>query len=222
MELTQEEIKDKLSEPMEYKWRVQSYSKSQPTAICVAYVDSRDVQNRLDNVLGVEGWQCDYKEVKGNLFCGIGVNFDGIWVWKWDCGTESKEDAEKGEASDSFKRAAVKWGIGRFLYSLGIEYLPANEIKNNNNFPYPVDQNGKRVSDVTKEINKKKKSTYEPKVAVKDKPRVIIGSEPFYRMMQAIEDGNGDKVKKSMNLYTFSKDALIMINNKLEEVEDGK
>lgn len=69
------------------------------------------------------GWQCDYKTINGVLYCGIGVwgGKDMGWVWKWDCGIESRADDEgnekKGEASDAFKRSGFKWGIGRELYT---------------------------------------------------------------------------------------------------------
>jgi hypothetical protein len=87
--------------------------------LLLAYLDSRDVMNRLDDVIGPENWQCDYKEIKGNLYCGIGIS----GIWKWGCGTESDMDKEKGEASDAFKRAAVLWGIGRYLYYLKPIYV---------------------------------------------------------------------------------------------------
>ena len=85
------------------------------------YIDARQVMDLLDEVCEPQNWQCEYYELKGVLFCKIGISIkpeDGIktWVWKSDCGTESAFDPEKGEASDAFKRAAVKWGIGRFLY----------------------------------------------------------------------------------------------------------
>jgi hypothetical protein len=73
------EIREKLEKEMPYKWRVQSFSKHKPSATCVAYVDSRDVQNRLDEVFGLD-WQSDYKEVKGNLYAGIGVFINDRWV----------------------------------------------------------------------------------------------------------------------------------------------
>lgn len=94
------------------------------------YKNARVDMAILDETLGCERWQRDHKEVKGNLYCGIGINFpncyktdNGInyndcWVWKWDCGVESAfGDKEKGEASDSFKRAGFNWGIGRELYT---------------------------------------------------------------------------------------------------------
>lgn len=89
------------------------------------YKDARCDMNILDETIGSENWQRDHKEVKGNLYCGVGINQPLIidekvidrWVWKWDCGTESNTEKEKGEASDSFKRACVNWGIGRELYT---------------------------------------------------------------------------------------------------------
>ena len=76
--------------------------------------------NILDEVYA-DKWACEYKEIKGNLFCGISVKINEEWVTRWDCGVESREDGngneKKGEASDSFKRAGTKWGIGRELYT---------------------------------------------------------------------------------------------------------
>jgi hypothetical protein len=136
-----------------YKWRVQSVSKNYPSATCVAYIDARDVMYILDEVVGPENWQSDYKEIKQNLFAGVGIRIDGEWIWKWDCGTESKTESEKGEASDAFKRAAVKWGIGRFLYELPIQFVKTNESKNDRNFPYPVNDNGEKIQDLTDYLN---------------------------------------------------------------------
>lgn len=83
------------------------------------YKNARVDMAMLDETYGEYGWQRDHKELKGNIYCGIGVydaNKDE-WVWKWDCGTESYTEKEKGEASDSFKRAGFCWGIGRELYT---------------------------------------------------------------------------------------------------------
>ena len=130
---------DELKKEIPFKWRVQSAN--QYGASCVAYVDARDVQDLLDDVLGAENWQCKYSEHKGNLFCSIGIrmympdnSYDG-WVWKSDCGTESNVEKQKGEASDAFKRAAVMWGVGRFLYSKKIIKLPTKE-RNGKWIPY--------------------------------------------------------------------------------------
>ena len=89
-------------------------------ATMLLYKTARTDMTILDETYGEFGWQCDFKEIKGNLFCGIGIydEVKGEWVWKWDCGTESNTEKEKGEASDAMKRAAVKAaGIGRELYT---------------------------------------------------------------------------------------------------------
>lgn len=91
-------------------------------AVALLYKTARTDMDLLDEQFGAGDWECDYKEIKGNLYCGIGVKqADGTTIWKWDCGIESREDGEgnekKGEASDAFKRAGTKWGIGRELYT---------------------------------------------------------------------------------------------------------
>ena len=83
------------------------------------YKTARTDANLLDETVGGENWENDFKIVDGVLYGGIGI-FDEIkndMVWKWDAGTESNTEAEKGRASDAFKRAGFKWGIGRELYT---------------------------------------------------------------------------------------------------------
>jgi hypothetical protein len=118
------DLKD-LKKEIPYKWRVQSAN--QYGASCVAYIDARQVQDLLDDVCGSANWQSRFIDVKGNLFCEIGLKIENEWVWKSDCGTESNIEKEKGESSDSFKRAAVMWGVGRFLYNLKVIKLPVKE-----------------------------------------------------------------------------------------------
>jgi len=153
-----------LTKEIPYQWRVQSFSKNKPSAQCVAFIDARDAMNLLDEVVGAENWQDDYKIVNGQMFAGVGIYVNDQWVWKWDTGTESQTEKEKGLVSDSFKRACVKWGIGRFLYSLSIQYVDADSIKEDektkkvegmkySKYPNPVDKNGKRIYDLTKHIN---------------------------------------------------------------------
>ena len=154
------ELNENLSQTIPYKWRVQSFSKVKPSATVVAYIDARDASDVL-NQYATYGWHDDYYEVGGNTYCKVGIVMpDGSVMWRSDCGTESNQDKEKGQASDAFKRACVKWGIGRFLYKLGMEYVQANEVKTDKNFPYPVDEQGKRIWDLTKYISEKRvKST---------------------------------------------------------------
>lgn len=123
----------KLSEEIPVKWRVQSTRNGY--ALCVAYVDARDVQNHLDEVVGMENWQSRHKEEKGNLFCEIGIKINNEWIWKSDVGTESSIEKQKGEASDSFKRSAVMWGVGRFVYDYPIIKVKTKKHKNNKEYP---------------------------------------------------------------------------------------
>lgn len=85
------------------------------------YKDARVDMVILDETVGCENWQREHKELKDNMYCGVSIRFDFgdsfYWVTKWDCGAESNTEKEKGEASDSFKRACVNWGIGRELYT---------------------------------------------------------------------------------------------------------
>lgn len=78
----------------------------------------------LDETYG-ELWQNDFKVIDGKMYGGIGIyNKElGQWLWRWDCGTESNTEAEKGQASDCFKRAGFKWGIGVELYSAPFIWL---------------------------------------------------------------------------------------------------
>ena len=134
------------------------------------YKTARTDMQILDEMYGAMNWQKDYKEIKGNLYCGIGV-WDADkeqWVWKWDCGTESNTEKEKGEASDAMKRACVNvgGGIGRELYTAPFIWLPVATvpIPNTNPTRYrlnnPKELNGIYVSHIsTAEVDGKLKIT---------------------------------------------------------------
>ena len=104
-------------------------------AVLLLYKTARTDMELLDAVVGPMNWAVDYREIKGNLYCGIGITEDGTrWVWKWDCGIESRADGDgnekKGEASDAFKRAGFKWGVGRELYSSPFTFAKVETEKN--------------------------------------------------------------------------------------------
>jgi hypothetical protein len=81
------------------------------------YIDARFVMDRLDAAVGPTDWQDRYEDLpNGSVRCGIGIRYGDDWVWKWDVGDPSDIEATKGAHSDAFKRAGVKWGIGRDLY----------------------------------------------------------------------------------------------------------
>ena len=81
------------------------------------YVDARFCMDRLDEVVGPANWKREHNDINGLMFCGVSILIGEGWVTKWDVGTESTFEKEKGLVSDSFKRACVNWGIARDLYS---------------------------------------------------------------------------------------------------------
>jgi hypothetical protein len=107
------------------RWRAQTVKKDGNAALALAYIDSRDVQDRLDQVCGVDGWQDSYHDVGGGrTSCTISIKFGGEWISKSDGAGVTQVEAEKGLFSDAFKRAAVKWGIGRYLYDVKNVWVP--------------------------------------------------------------------------------------------------
>lgn len=150
-----------LNKEIPYKFKPQSLKFGK--ALMVSYIDARDVQDLLDEVVGKENWQTEYSVVNENLFARVGIKIpreDGTseWVWKTDCGVESNTEAEKGEASDAFKRAAVQWGIGRFLYRLKIVELKVAK-NDKTGKEYPATDEGKILwnnDQITQYINKYK------------------------------------------------------------------
>lgn len=93
------------------------------------YKDARVDMALLDETVGPENWQRKHEVINGNLFCSVGIRCNYEWVWKQDCGTESNTEREKGQASDSFKRAGTCWGIGRELYTAPQIFVRASELK---------------------------------------------------------------------------------------------
>ena len=104
---------------------------SEKGVVLLLYKTARTDADLLDETVGPYCWQNDFKLVDGVLYGGIGIldtsNEVIDWTWKWDAGTESNTEAEKGRASDAFKRAGFKWGIGRELYSAPFTFIPAGK-----------------------------------------------------------------------------------------------
>ena len=103
-------------------WRVQGTPigrNGKFVAMALAYIDARDVMDRLDEVCGPENWQDKYDVLPSGLYvCHIGIRCGDDWVWKTDGAGETQVEGKKGGISDAFKRCGVKWGIGRYLYAL--------------------------------------------------------------------------------------------------------
>lgn len=109
-------------DPKLVKWTTKGGKTGEPKA----YVDARDVMKRLDTVLGIAGWQDKYIEVDGGFTCELSINVsidekNPIWITKSNGASRTKIEPVKGGHSDALKRAAVNFGIGRYLY-----YIPSS------------------------------------------------------------------------------------------------
>lgn len=103
------------------EWRVQTQGErnGQPFAIVLPYITNRAIQDRLDAVVGPHNWVNKFEPGPGGgVLCGIGILFGDQWHFKWDGADNTDIEAVKGGLSDSMKRAAVQWGIGRYLYKM--------------------------------------------------------------------------------------------------------
>lgn len=127
-EKTSREIQALLAKPFapeDIEWRLQTTLVDQMRGIAIPYVTNRAIQNRLDEVVGPENWHNEFRPwhsagEKEAQICGISIHFEGRgWIQKWDGAEDSDIEPVKGGLSDSMKRAAVQWGIGRVLYSMG-------------------------------------------------------------------------------------------------------
>lgn len=101
------------------------------------YKNARVDMALLDEVFGPFGWSRSHQELKGTIYCSVNVldKESGQWVPKTDAGVESNTDPQKGEASDSFKRACVNWGIGRELYTAPFIWVELTETEWNGGKP---------------------------------------------------------------------------------------
>ena len=93
------------------KWR-----KGQGGSGELVYITARDVMDRLDQVFGIEGWATDFNYIGGRMICRLTCQVSGKVITKSDGADDSNIEGAKGGISDSLKRAAVQWGIGRYLY----------------------------------------------------------------------------------------------------------
>lgn len=117
---TTEDLMFELAKPFpreSIEWRVQRTTKDGTAGLALAYVNARTVQDRLNEVMG-SNWQCKHINYGPKTICHLGLKLDGEWKWRSDGAGDTNYEADKGAMSDSFKRSAVMWGIGRHLYEL--------------------------------------------------------------------------------------------------------
>lgn len=113
-------------------WRAQSVTRDGTKAMALAYIDARDVMARLDEVCGPANWQDSYAETpKGRLICTLSLRIGAEWISKADGAGDTDVEGEKGAISDALKRAAVKWGVGRYLYDMPVVWAECETTEYN-------------------------------------------------------------------------------------------
>ena len=194
--------------------------------ICLLlYKTARTDANLLDETVGEEMWENDFKLIDGVLYGGIGIHrlvsdIDGKVtdkvVWKWDAGTESYTEAEKGRASDAFKRAGFKWGIGRELYTAPFIWLGSDKAKITEGKCYDkfeVDEIGYNEKE---EISRLK--------IINSKTRVVVFNWEFQPMETFSGEDKITALKVKSLITTCEEDGIpiefILKKCKLEKIED--
>lgn len=116
--------------PSKVSWRVGATTKDKKKGMGLAYIDARNVMERLDEVCGPGNWQDSYSETpKGRVICRLAIRIGDEWVTKSDGAGNTDVEGDKGALSDSLKRAAVKWGIGRYLYDVHSPWVEIDDYK---------------------------------------------------------------------------------------------
>ena len=111
-------------DPKFVKWRVGATNPEKTKGIALAYIDSREVKKRFDEVCGLGGWQDRLNPLDGGFISEIDIKIDGEWITRSNAAGYTKVEPIKGGASDAFKRAASKWGVGHYLYYLPNIWVP--------------------------------------------------------------------------------------------------
>ena len=204
------------------------------------YKTARTDATILTEVYG-EHWQNDFKVIDGKMYGGIGVWNKELnqWIWRWDCGTESNTEAEKGQASDCFKRAGFKFLIGQELYKAPFIFIQCETVKDGNKYKlvnpyvkYQVQEIGyadngdinqlKIIDDKKNVVFELGKYTAPPKAKPK-KETVSDKDMEFYKEVALLEDV--EDLKKFYELTKEQADdrkayhALVM--DRLKEIKKG-
>jgi len=158
----QNDVFTRLAEPFhpdDLEWRAGATNGDKTKVLALAYITSRAVMDRLDEVLSPENWRDEYQPgPTGGLICGISLRINGEWITKWDGAENTQFEEVKGGLSGAFKRAAVKWGVGRYLYKLPNAWVQCEAkgktvvLKETPNLPVWALPNGDRAMQILKEL----------------------------------------------------------------------
>ncbi len=205
--------------------------------VLLLYKDARCDMRILDEVFGIDGWEREHQVVNGNLYCTVRVWSEkrNQWISKQDVGTESNTEKQKGEASDSFKRACVNIGIGRELYSTPFTWITLNkeEVSEKNGkytLSYKVKFSVKEIEyDEHREISKlviidqdgKERFKFIKKAKqTKENPLLNKVYEIANKKGYGREIVNKTIINKGFDLYNFTNEAYETIYKGFYELQD--
>lgn len=152
----------------------------------------------LDEEFGSMNWQNDFKTIDGKMYGGIGIYNSDLkeWLWRWDCGTESNTEAEKGQASDCFKRAGFKWGIGVELYTAPFIWIKGNgnKLKSDKYDVKTIDYDTNRNINKLVIVDSKGNTVYELGKYIKPEPEPLNNDTDLLAGLQACSDLDNLKI----------------------------
>jgi hypothetical protein len=231
--MTIREIVQVLREPIPYQWRVQSKTKT-GKLMCSAYVDARDVMNRLDDVCV---WEVRYAHVADTIMATLEIHADDGRFCRSDFGQRIEtntqdqmyEQAIKSSSSDAFKRAAVAFGLGRFLYDMDMVFVEGDQ------YGRPVDGYGNAIWDLTSHINGLKKMP-QPKPSPDPQPVQsaeqkeatetaqqpdpnVLTQEKFDAMVKFLTEGKVKEVEAGMKKYKMNDAQKKVLTSMISQVK---
>ena len=125
-----EKLKEKFDEK-DLEFRVGATNSDKTMGLALAYVQARAIQNRLDEVVGIENWKVSYREIQGGFLCTLSIRINNEWISKEDGANVTEFESVKGGISNAFKRvASSRFGIGRYLYNARNSWYPIKKQGN--------------------------------------------------------------------------------------------
>ncbi len=125
--MNMQEISEKLkaSFPEEnIKWRITATTQDKTKGLAAPYIDTRAIQNRLDDILGIDGWKVSYRPIKDGFICSLSLKLNNEWITKEDGANLTDYEQIKGGISTAFKRTASSgFSIGRYIYDIPLKWI---------------------------------------------------------------------------------------------------
>ena len=132
--MNMQEISEKLkaSFPEEnIKWRITATTQDKTKGLAAPYIDTRAIQNRLDDILGIDGWKVSYRLIKDGFICSLSLKLNNEWITKEDGANLTDYEQIKGGISTAFKRTASSgFSIGRYIYDIPLKWIKIKKLGN--------------------------------------------------------------------------------------------